>query len=45
MDIVRSLRLTVVSAIHDLNIAAMYCNKLFVLQNGRIIAFAALNRC
>ena len=39
MDIVRSLRLTVVSAIHDLNIAAMYCNKLFVLQNGRIIAF------
>ena len=39
MDIVRSLRLTVVAAIHDLNIAAMYCNKLFVLQNGRIIAF------
>ena len=39
MDIVRSLRLTEVSAIHDLNIAAMYCNKLFVLQNGRIIAF------
>ena len=39
MDIVRSLRLTVVSAIHDLNIEAMYCNKLFVLQNGRIIAF------
>ena len=39
MDFVRSLRLTVVAAIHDLNIAAMYCNKLFVLQNGRIIAF------
>ncbi len=39
MDTVRSLRLTVVAAIHDLNIAAMYCNKLFVLQNGRIIAF------
>ena len=39
MDIVRSLRLTVVSAIHDLNIAAMYCYTLFVLQNGRIIAF------
>ena len=39
MDIVRSLRLTVVSAIHDINIAAMYSNKLFVLQNGRIIAF------
>ena len=44
MDIVRSLRLTVVSAIHDLNIAAMYCNKLFVLQNGRIIAFGPPKR-
>ncbi|MDD3192995.1 MAG: ABC transporter ATP-binding protein [Oscillospiraceae bacterium] len=39
MDIVRSLQLTVISAVHDLNIAAMYCDKLFVLQNGQITAF------
>ena len=39
MDIVRSLNLTVVSAIHDLNIAAMYCDKIFVVKNGKITAF------
>ncbi|MFD1403963.1 ABC transporter ATP-binding protein [Robinsoniella peoriensis] len=39
MDIVRSLNLTVVSAIHDLNIAAMYCDKIFVVKDGKIVAF------
>lgn len=39
MDIVRSLNLTVVSAIHDLNIVAMYCDKIFVVKNGKIAAF------
>lgn len=38
MDIVRSLNLTVVSAIHDLNIAAMYCDKIFVVKDGKIVA-------
>lgn len=39
MDIVCSLNLTVVSAIHDLNIAAMYCDKIFVVKDGKIVAF------
>ena len=39
MDIVSSLNLTVVSAIHDLNIAAMYCDKIFVVKDGKIVAF------
>lgn len=38
MDIVRSLNRTVISAIHDLNIAAMYCDKLFALKDGVIVA-------
>lgn len=37
MDIVKSLNLTVVAAIHDLNIAAMYCDRLVALQEGRIV--------
>ncbi len=36
MDIVKQLNLTVVSAIHDLNIAAMYCDKLVALKDGKI---------
>ena len=36
MDIVKQLNLTVVSAIHDLNIAAMYCDKLVALKDGQI---------
>lgn len=39
MDIVKGLKLTVLSAIHDLNIAAMYCDKIFAMQNGRIVGF------
>ena len=33
-DLVKSLGVTVLSAIHDLNIAALYCNKLYVLKEG-----------
>lgn len=38
MDIVKGLNCTVISAIHDLNIAAMYCDRLYVVQKGQIIA-------
>ena len=37
MSIVKKLNLTVVSAIHDLNIAAMYCDEIHVMKEGRII--------
>lgn len=37
MDIVKSLNITVVAAIHDLNIAAMYCDRLVVIKNGEIV--------
>ncbi len=39
MDIVKSLDLTVISAIHDLTIAAMYCDRLFVMKDGHIVGF------
>lgn len=38
MDIVKGINCTVISAIHDLNIAAMYCDQLYVVQKGQIIA-------
>lgn len=38
LDLVRSLDRTVIAAIHDLNIAAMYCDTIFVMQSGRIVA-------
>lgn len=37
MDIVKSLNLTVVAAMHDLNIAAMYCDRLVAIKNGQVI--------
>ncbi|MEA0555836.1 heme ABC transporter ATP-binding protein [Lysinibacillus irui] len=37
MDLIQTLHLTVVAALHDLNIAAMYCDQIYVLQNGRIV--------
>ncbi|MET4562985.1 iron complex transport system ATP-binding protein [Lysinibacillus parviboronicapiens] len=37
MDLIQTLHLTVVAALHDLNIAAMYCDYIYVLQQGRIV--------
>lgn len=39
MDIVKHLNLTVISAIHDLNIAAMYCDKIYVIKEGAVVAY------
>lgn len=38
LDIVKGLDLTVICAIHDLNIASMYCDYLYVLEAGIIVA-------
>ena len=38
MRIVKNLSATVISAIHDLNIAAMFCDCIYALKEGRIIA-------
>jgi len=38
MDIVKALNITVVSALHDINIAAMYCDFIYVIKNGIIVA-------
>ncbi|WP_292898499.1 MULTISPECIES: ABC transporter ATP-binding protein [unclassified Nitratireductor] len=34
----RGLQTTVVAALHDLNLAAMFCDRLFVLDRGRLVA-------
>ena len=41
LDIVKSLGCTVISALHDLNLAAMYCDRLYVMKDGRIAASGA----
>lgn len=38
MDLISSRRLTVVAAIHDLNIAAMYCDAIVAIQHGKVVA-------
>ena len=37
MDLVRGLDRTVVTAVHDLNIAAMYCDWLYAVKDGRVV--------
>lgn len=37
MTLVKNLDVTIISAIHDLNIAAAYCDKIYVLKNGEIV--------
>ncbi|MDO5292988.1 MAG: ABC transporter ATP-binding protein [bacterium] len=38
MELVKRKELTVFAAIHDLNIAAMYCDYLYLMKDGTIIA-------
>lgn len=38
MDMVKELKITTFAAIHDMNIAAMYCDYLIVIQKGKVIA-------
>ena len=35
---VKSLGIGILAALHDLNLAAMYCDKLYVLKDGKIVA-------
>ncbi|MGL5649433.1 MAG: ABC transporter ATP-binding protein [Clostridium sp.] len=37
MDMVKELKMTTFAAIHDMNIAAMYCDYLIVIKKGKII--------
>lgn len=36
-DFIKRLKVTVLSAIHDLNMAALYCDRLYVLKDGKIV--------
>lgn len=38
LELVRDLGLTTIAALHDLNLAAAYCDRLFVMSSGRLIA-------
>ena len=41
MTIVKRLDTTVVAAIHDLNLAAKYCDEIYVLKNGNIVGYGS----
>ena len=38
MELVKGVNCTVVAALHDLNLAAMYCQRLYLLEGGRVAA-------
>ncbi|MGX6448674.1 ABC transporter ATP-binding protein [Patulibacter sp. S7RM1-6] len=38
LELVRTLGLTVLAALHDLNLAAMHCDRIVVLDRGRVVA-------
>ena len=49
LDLIRGLGITTIAALHDLNLAAAYCDQIFVLKAGSIRAHGApsevLTRC
>jgi len=39
MSIAKSLNITIISAIHDLNIAALYCDKIYAMKDGKVVNY------
>ena len=39
MDVVKSLGIGVLAALHDLNLTLMYCNYVYVLKEGSVVAY------
>lgn len=38
LELIKKLEVTCIAALHDLNLAAAYCDRLYVLQAGTIVA-------
>ncbi|MNW62499.1 Hemin import ATP-binding protein HmuV [compost metagenome] len=38
LDLVKTLQITALAALHDLNLAACYCDRLYVLKEGKVVA-------
>ena len=38
LELVKSLGVTTLAALHDLNLAATYCDRIFAIQGGRVVA-------
>lgn len=43
LSIVKSLGIGILAALHDLSLAAMYCTKLYVLKDGKVVASGSPN--
>jgi iron complex transport system ATP-binding protein len=41
MGLIRRLGITTIAALHDLNLAAAYCDQIFVLKDGSLKAHGA----
>ena len=37
LELVKGLGITVLAAIHDLNLAALYCDRLYVMKDGKLV--------
>jgi iron complex transport system ATP-binding protein len=37
LELVRQVRVTTIAALHDLNLAAYYCDRLYVLKQGQVV--------
>src|SRR4051812_7293022 len=41
LTLVKCLKVTTLAALHDLNLAAAFCDRIFLLQDGRVVASGA----
>lgn len=43
LDLIKKLDITVLSALHDLNLAAYYCDKIYVINKGKVVCSGTPN--
>ena len=41
MALIRGLKVSVIAALHELNLAAHYCDRLYLIDAGRLVAHGA----
>lgn len=39
LELVKNMGITTIAALHELNLAAFFCNRLYVLKAGKVVAF------
>ena len=45
LALMKNIRVSTLAALHDLNLAALFCDRLYVLHGGEVLASGSPEKC